>query len=101
MKLAPITNGTGFVIGYAHFCEACHGEHIFFVAPECEQRWSFINRDLERPTFDPSMRSGGCHYFLKNGAQVFEKDSERMAGGTIELRHFVDLMMGDSPGPRR
>lgn len=89
-KILPVRNREGVLYGYAHWCQGCRLVHIFHVIPPGPV-WSF-NNDMEKPTFDPSMRefmparkdANGkivkpeitlCHYFLKDGEIDFLPDS--------------------------
>jgi len=79
---------------YACLCPL--GEHVipferasaFYNGP----LWSW-NRDLEKPTLAPSIKSSGgrggahvCHHFLRNGRIEFCADStHEHAGKTVEL----------------
>ena len=91
--------------GYAHWCPACEQVHVI------GDDWTF-DRDLERPTFNPSVKVTGkkivvvdgvwlggwvrdangnpvddcCHYFLHAGELKFQADSlHGLAGKTVPL----------------
>jgi hypothetical protein len=52
MKLKPVGDGKGNIVGYAFHCPGCDHAHIYYTAGP--MTWSF-NGDFERPTFAPSL----------------------------------------------
>lgn len=81
---------------YLHWCQGCKHAHVFPVGHVDLHNWTF-NGDLKQPSFSPSMLiySGGwqrpdgrevprrvhCHYFLTNGALLFQSDSPHEFSG--------------------
>lgn len=92
--------------GYLHWCPACKELHAL------PDSWTFVNRDLERPTFTPSFRHSGkhavvddkgdwtgewhrdehgqpkdwiCHYILTDGVLNFCGDSTHGVVGPVPL----------------
>lgn len=88
--------------GYSHWCPACEEMHNFYVdkPTRAGAGWSF-DGNVERPTFNPSMRisfpacdwgdgehspAQCCHYFLHAGMLQFCGDSTHaLAGKTVPL----------------
>ncbi|MDP2377807.1 DUF6527 family protein [Reyranella sp.] len=102
--------------GYSHWCPGCGEMHAIYTSkPNIYNEspvWSF-NGDLERPTFNPSIRIGGkqtvrdaegrwtgewvrdaagnaldacCHYHLHAGELKFLNDcTHKLAGQTVPL----------------
>jgi hypothetical protein len=105
--------------GYSHWCPGCEEMHVIF------DRWQF-DGDLEKPTFNPSIKITGkktvkkdgrwtgewvrdangnavddcCHYFLHAGVLKFCGDSlHALAGKNVELPDLPEhLRDGDGFG---
>lgn len=94
IKLKSLQNQSGSIDTYIFFCPACQCVHPYTVP-----RWSF-NGDMERPTFNPSLRVGkregsgmetACHLFLENGLIRYCGDCPHgMAGKSIECPDWHD-----------
>ncbi len=65
------------------FCPGCQRAHFF------DERWTFVNGDLVKPTFDGSLRvisNPHCHSFVKDGTIQFLPDSTHaLAGQTVPM----------------
>jgi len=93
-KALPVTRGDK-IIGYMIECPACKCSHGFWTnLPNSKSNWTFVNNDLEKPTFYPSMlvyanKTGDqkrCHSFVKEGKIQYLDDCEHdMRGQTVEL----------------
>lgn len=92
MKLKAVAHGeTNEHLGYAHWCQGCNEAHIFYTRPGTPQ-WTFVNNDMEKPTFVASMKIFRpampshpnperraertlCHYILTDGVINYLADS--------------------------
>lgn len=97
--------------GFSHWCPGCEEMHFIAVGRASGPNWSF-DGNVERPTFNPSVRITGketvkvdgkwtgewkrdaagnlvdscCHYFLRGGQLEFCGDSTHaLAGKTVPL----------------
>lgn len=97
---------------YIFSCPGCEMEHMLPVSytPEYAAKvkelrgpnwrpvtWSFLRRDLDKPTFSPSLLNTWdfndkgqsqqrCHLFVRDGQIVFCPDStHRLAGKTVDM----------------
>lgn len=103
--------------GYFHWCPGCGEMH------KLPDSWTFVNRDLENPTFHPSFKHGGkqtvkdangkwtgewvrgpdgkaldwiCHYILKDGILNFCSDSmHNLAGKSVPIPVLPDFARDD------
>jgi len=98
----------GWVYGHAFYCEGCDQEHLI------DDRWTF-NKDLNNPTFDPSLHitykhpkgysndnpapknydgeyiEDVCHSFIRDGMIEYLTDcTHELAGKTIELKEYYN-----------
>jgi hypothetical protein len=92
---------TDEIAGYHHWCPACNEPHGIAVGKpnRLGAKWSF-NGDLERPTFQPSVRcftteKGAqrtlCHYFVTAGMIAFCHDNpHKLNGQTVPLPDWPD-----------
>lgn len=104
--LTPVsTVSSDETIGYNHWCPGCKSLHFIPIKQYRKEKpnpvWSF-NGDLEKPTFNPSIRcffpahdidgehipeETLCHYFIRSGNIEFCSDSpHHLAGRTVPLR---------------
>lgn len=90
VKLLKDTEGNESLVVFE--CPACGNWHPFRIATnDGGPTWEW-NRDLERPTFSPSLLvyphqgQPRCHCFVQDGKVIFCGDCEHeMAGQTVEL----------------
>jgi hypothetical protein len=78
---------------YAFHCPGCKCAHGVRVAGSCGC-WAW-NRDLERPTFSPSILATGgedrCHSYVRDGQIQFLSDcTHELAGQTAPLPAWDD-----------
>lgn len=69
--------------GYSHWCPACEEMH------QLPDSWTFVNHDLERPTFTPSFLHTGVRAIWRDGEWTgeFVRDA---AGKPVPLRcHYI------------
>ena len=93
MKLKPVVNGSGMIMGYVFYCPGCKHAHVFYTAGL--KIWGF-NGDLLQPTFTPSLLNRcpdhtdltkrSCHLNLTLGQLHFHNDcSHELAGKDVAL----------------
>ncbi len=94
MKVCKSENPDGTLHGYLFECPGCDHAHVF------DTRWTFVNGDVDRPTFIPSLlcrsRYGKeeadrvCHSYVTNGQIQFLPDcTHKLAGQTVDLPDWV------------
>lgn len=89
MKLQEIPVSENNTLGnFIHYCPGCEQLHMINTVVRNEKNaiWVFINRNMERPTFSPSINidlgnGKRCHYFLKSGVLVYCSDSTHAYAG--------------------
>lgn len=113
-KLNRWASNKGELIGWLHWCPACHQSHLINVEvptspfPEFNiaggQRWSFDGNE-NSPTFTPSVKvqSGGwktregkevplitrCHYNITKGQIIYHGDcAHTLKGQTVALPDY-------------
>lgn len=86
--------------GYGHWCPGCGQMHYIAVEKPLGNgaHWGF-NGDVDKPTFNPSVkirssRKGEptcCHYFIKDGQIEFCSDcTHELSGKTVPIPKFPD-----------
>jgi hypothetical protein len=58
----PVVDKDGKTTGWMVFCPACESGHHFNVTPGKGPVWTFVNGDVERPTFLASYLVASGHY---------------------------------------
>ena len=96
-------------VGYIHYCPGCEDMHHFYTNGKMHANWSF-NGNVEKPTFEPSMRVFSsarngkpertwCHYFLRDGVIEFLDDSSgHKLRGKVPLPELPEFAQGDKYG---
>jgi hypothetical protein len=79
VKLKPVGNGKGAILGYAFFCPGCQHAHVFYTAGPV--RWDF-DGNFESPSFNPSLKNTCenhpdpkqrlCHLVLSRGVLHYD-----------------------------
>jgi Family of unknown function (DUF6527) len=100
MKLKPVGNGEGRIVGFAFYCPGCEYGHVFYT--EGPVAWAFDNnRDM--PTFAPSLlntcehhpdpKQRRCHLVLTAGKLHFQPDcTHDLKGQSVDLPdHWSDV----------
>lgn len=114
-KLRRVASGqSDNLIGYAHWCPACQGVHVYAVDQPNHSgaKWTF-NGDITAPSFSPSMLirwgrhadpafddsadpahlSGVCHYFLTASQIQFCGDcTHAMRGQMVPLPDLPEYL---------
>lgn len=106
-SVSPFLNRSDFTnagergVAYFHWCPGCKQLHaIYTINPGGRPQWSF-NGDVNMPSFSPSIlcftteddnkRETLCHYFIKTGAELIQRDP------TLDkTKSYIDFC-GDSP----
>lgn len=98
-KIKEFKTEKGFKVGYEFHCPGCDLDHqVFTDEGYCGHSWKF-NGDVDKPTFNPSVRISGfdwkkkkdyeCHFFIKEGKIQFCGDcSHDMSGKTVEMEEI-------------
>ena len=61
-KVLPVVDKDGATTGWMIFCPACNRGHLFNTTPGKGPVWTFVNNDVEKPTFVASMLVKSGHY---------------------------------------
>ena len=61
MKLEPVNNQSGVLVGYLHWCPGCKQKHYISTEDGQRPRWSF-DGNMESPTFGPSINIRSGHF---------------------------------------
>lgn len=111
----------GVTTGYMVFCPACNCGHLFNTAPGPNGAggkkpvWTFVNGDVDRPTFvasmlvktndpthphyQPQAKSSVCHSHVWDGKIQFLADcTHQLAGQTVDLPDWDDMRPATTPG---
>lgn len=90
MKVRPVADDSGAVVGYSFRCPGCECGHVYYVAGSLV--WSF-NGDLGGPSFEPSLlntcephpdpRKRRCHLHLRAGVLEFYEDCSHDYAGKL------------------
>ena len=102
------------IIGYLFSCPGCKQTHVFYTNyPGSKANWTFVNNDLEKPTFTPSLlayphktlayphktfdenknvvETPRCHFILTEGILHFQGDcTHEFAGQKVPLETIID-----------
>ena len=96
MKLKPVVDTTGALLGYAFRCPGCEHTHVFWTAPplagSTKPTWTF-DGNMEAPTFAPSLKNEApnhsdprqrcCHLNLTAGRVHYANDCTHPLVNTI------------------
>ena len=94
MKLRPVSDKDGKLVGWAFYCPGCDSCHVFYVSGLLV--WGF-DGDKQLPTFTPSLlntcenhpdpKLRRCHLNLTAGKIMYHGDSTHdFAGKTVDLK---------------
>ena len=98
-RVREVVNSKGELLGYSHYCPGCGHDHVYYTEKESQYHvlWTFVNGDLEKPTFKASMlvnpnndpSYNRCHYFVTDGKIQYLNDcTHNMKGQTIEMKEY-------------
>jgi|SRR5271165_4569627 len=105
MKLKPVTNDGGDLLGWSFYCQGCDSGHVFWTSRLVWRNgdpWTF-NGNAESPTFEPSLlntcehdpdpKQRCCHLNLTAGKLHFHADcTHDLKGQTVDLDdHWPDV----------
>lgn len=87
-KLYRLTDEAETIESFVFWCPGCQNHHSYEVP-----RWTF-NRDLDNPTFSPSLLVNKhdptirCHLFVRDGKIQYCSDSHHeLAGKTVDMEY--------------
>lgn len=101
MKIRPIENPKGELVGYSFYCPGCGHDHVYYVIGKI--KWEF-NGDMDRPSFTPSLLNrwgnrvpgyehtdhggGQCHLYVTDGKINYCGDCTHEMNGkqNVELK---------------
>lgn len=93
-KVMPVQDPREKIVGYAFHCDGCGHAHMFYTHNPGGPQWTFVNNNMEKPTFrasllvnkDHSAPGPRCHLFVTDGKIQYLNDcTHNLKGQTIQM----------------